>query len=95
MYDFLAEAGEPVGIVNDYDLATWVDHTTTNTDPTGTVPFMAIDLLDGGLDSRTPRLYRHDMESFVWVLAYITVLSHLYEVLLHYAYRQRVRSSRI
>ena len=79
MYDFLAEAGEPVGIVNDYDLATWVDHTTTNTDPTGTVPFMAIDLLDGGLDSRTPRLYRHDMESFVWVLAYITVANIEYK----------------
>ena len=73
MYDVCAETGVPVGIVNDFDLATWVDHPTTNNDRTGTIPFMAIDLLDGGLDRRIPRLYRHDLESFIWVLAYITV----------------------
>ena len=73
MYDVCAETGNPVGIVNDFDLATWVDHPTTNNDRTGTIPFMAIDLLDGGLDKRIPRLYRHDLESFIWVLAYVTV----------------------
>ena len=73
MYDSPDDAGEPVGIVNDYDLATWVDHSATNTNRTGTIPFMAIDLLDGGLEDRIPRLYRHDLESFVWVLAYITI----------------------
>jgi len=72
MYDTSATNG-PVGIVNDFDLATWVDHSTTNNDRTGTIPFMAIDMLNGGLDNRIPRLYRHDMESFIWVLAYITV----------------------
>jgi hypothetical protein len=41
---------------------------------------MAIDLLDGGLDRRIPRLYRHDLESFVWVLAYITVAKIEYSV---------------
>src|SRR5258705_13907536 len=40
---------------------------------------MAIDLLEGGLDRRTPRLYRHDMESFSWVLAYVTVAKITYE----------------
>ena len=73
MYDSPTETGKPVGIVNDYDLATWVDHSTTNDDRTGTIPFMAIDLLDYGLEHRIPRLYRHDVESFVWVLAYITI----------------------
>ena len=73
MYDISTETGNPVGIVNDFDLAAWVDHPTTNNDRTGTIPFMAIDLLDGGLDDRIPRLYRHDLESFIWVLAYITV----------------------
>ena len=34
---------------------------------------MAIDMLDEGLNDRIPRLYRHDMEFFVWVLSYITV----------------------
>jgi hypothetical protein len=57
MYDISAETNNPVGIVNDFDLATWVDHSTTNNDRTGTIPFMAIDLLDGGLDHRIPRLY--------------------------------------
>ena len=79
MYDSPAETGKPVGIVNDYDLATWVGHSTTNDDHTGTIPFMAIDLLDNGLKSRIPRLYRHDMESFVWVLAYITVANIEYK----------------
>jgi len=73
MYDVCAETGKPTGIVNDFDLATWVDHPTTNNDRTGTIPFMAIDLLNGGLDNRVPRLYRHDLESFIWVLAYVTV----------------------
>jgi len=79
MYDILAETGELVGIVNDYDLATWVNHSATNSDRTGTIPFMAIDLLDGGLNDRTPRLYRHDVESFVWVLTYITLANIEYK----------------
>lgn len=73
MYDICPKTGEPVGIVNDFDLASWVDHPTSNKDRTGTIPFMAIDLLDGGLDCCIPRLYRHDIESFCWVLAYVTV----------------------
>ena len=72
MYDFSHETGDPVGVVNDFDLASWVNHSTTNNDRTGTIPFMAIDLLQGGLESRVPRLYRHDLESFSWVLAYVT-----------------------
>ena len=79
MHDFPTETSDPVGIVNDFDLATWVHHSATNNDRTGTIPFMAIDLLDGGLDRLTPRLYRHDMESFVWVLAYITVANIEYK----------------
>ena len=71
LYDLCT--GKPVGILNDFDLATWVDHSTTNHDRTGTIPFMAIDLLKDGLDRRTPRLYRHDIESFSWVLAFVTV----------------------
>lgn len=79
MYDISAETNDPVGIVNDFDLATWVNHTTTNNDRTGTIPFMAIDMLDGGLDRRAPRLYRHDLESFAWVLAYITIANIEYK----------------
>jgi len=79
MYDVSAETGNLVGIVNDFDLATWVDHPTTNDDRTGTIPFMAIDLLNGGLDNCIPRLYRHGLESFIWVLVYITVAYKQYK----------------
>ena len=71
--------GVPIGVVNDFDLATWVHHSTTNNDRTGTIPFMAIDLLEGGLEDRIPRLYRHDLESFSWILAYISVAEIEYE----------------
>ena len=75
----ISKDGGPLGIINDFDLATWIGHSTTNNDRTGTIPFMAIDLLDGGLDRCIPRLYRHDLESFSWVLAYITVANIQYE----------------
>ena len=78
MYD-ISETNNPVGVVNDFDLATWVDHKTTNNDRTGTIPFMAIDLLDCEPDDHIPRLYRHDIESFIWVLTYITVANIQYE----------------
>ena len=79
MYDVSAETKDPVGIVNDFDLAIWVNHSTTNNDVICTILFTAIDLLDDGLDDRMPRLYRHDLESFVWVLAYITAANIEYE----------------
>jgi hypothetical protein len=79
MYAISANTRDPIGILNDFDLATWVDRSTMNNDRTGTIPFMAIDLLEGGLDRRIPRLYRHDMESFSWVLAYVTVANIEYK----------------
>ena len=79
MCDFPTGTGDPVGILNNFDLATWVEHHTTNNDRTGTIPFMALDMLKGGLDGRIPRLYRHDLESFSWVLAYVTVAYIEYE----------------
>ena len=77
MYDYLK--GIPVGVVNDFDLATWVNHSTTNNDRTGTIPFMAIDLLNGGLDRGIRREYRHDLESFSWILAFVSVAQIEYE----------------
>ena len=78
MYD-ISETDEPIGTLNDFDLTTWSDHPTANSDCTGTIPFMAIDLLERGLGDCRPQLYRHDMESFVWVLAYITVATIVYK----------------
>ena len=73
MYN-LSPSGEPKGVLNDYDLASWAKFPTTNSDRTGTIPFMALDMLNGGLEKRIPRLYRYDAESFVWVLTYITIV---------------------
>jgi len=72
-------AGKPEGVLNDYDLASWREHPTTNSDRTGTIPFMSLHMLGGGLEDRIPRLYRHDAESFIWVLAYITVVNVEYK----------------
>ncbi|KAH9990115.1 hypothetical protein BJV77DRAFT_919392, partial [Russula vinacea] len=61
------------GILNDYDLA----HLDGQPRPsgfecTGTMPFMALDLLtDDAMDGKVERLYRHDCESFAWVLLWI------------------------
>jgi len=70
MYDKL---NENRGILNDYDLA----HLAERDRPsgfgrTGTMPFMALDLLaykawKGEIEQR----YRHDCESFAWVLLWI------------------------
>ena len=75
----LSPAGKPEGVLNDYDLASWKKHPTVNSDRTGTVPFMSLNMLNDGLDNRIPRLYKHDAESFTWVLAYITVVNVEYK----------------
>ena len=81
-YD-LSPAGKPEGVLNDYDLASWDRFPTTNNDLTGTVPFMALEVFSGEhiemstgrIEEQIPRLYRHDAESFVWVLTYATVIN--------------------
>jgi hypothetical protein len=75
----ISTSGKPEGVLNDYDLASWDKFPTTNSDRTGTVPFMALDMLNSGLEKRIPRLYRHDAESFIWVLTYITLVSVQYK----------------
>ena len=59
-----------VGILNDFDLAKLADQAgATGQDNTGTLPFMALDLLsEEGLCGRIARRYRHDAESFAWCL---------------------------
>jgi len=65
--------GTLMGVLNDYDLSSL----STTTGPqgnerTGTVPFMALDLLTAeGQRGEIKHLYRHDLESFVWVLVWI------------------------
>ncbi|RDB14846.1 hypothetical protein Hypma_016375 [Hypsizygus marmoreus] len=59
-----------LGVLNDFDLATLDDKEAT--DRTGTVPFMALDLLcDQYYEGKIRRRYRHDLEAFVWVLFWV------------------------
>lgn len=62
-----------VGVLNDFDLAKFVGHTgASGQDNTGTLPFMALDLLsDEGLNGAVSRLYRHEAESFAWSLIFL------------------------
>lgn len=61
-----------IGLLNDFDLSTYMSEeskTPTSNQRTGNLSFMALDLLD---DDPPPHMYRHDLESQVYVLIYIT-----------------------
>jgi hypothetical protein len=58
------------GILIDFDLAVIVDMPSENQRRTGTRPFMAIELLV--TDEPIRRHYKHDAESFFWVVVYNT-----------------------
>ncbi|KAH7891076.1 hypothetical protein F5I97DRAFT_1841644, partial [Phlebopus sp. FC_14] len=65
--------GNVVGVLNDFDLASLGDG-VTGTERTGTVPFMALDLLtEKALRGEVTHLYEHDAESFIWVLIWISL----------------------
>ncbi|KAJ8517264.1 hypothetical protein ONZ45_g5537 [Pleurotus djamor] len=66
--------GKPIGILGDWDLSTVLKNGVVPRSAakhrTGTQPFMAVDLL---ADAPPPHLYRHDLESFLWVLLWAMV----------------------
>ncbi|KAG8946135.1 hypothetical protein FRC03_001474 [Tulasnella sp. 419] len=69
--------GRVMGVLNDYDLSTLIrpgyEEGPTGTDRTGTVPFMALDLLESSaLAGNVEHQYQHDFEAFLWVLTWIT-----------------------
>lgn len=70
MYDM---ANDDCGVLIDYDIPhSCEDQRLSNTSRIGTMPFLALELLDfASQDKEVPRLYRHDCESFVWVLLWI------------------------
>ncbi|KAF8465154.1 hypothetical protein DFH94DRAFT_639862 [Russula ochroleuca] len=70
MYDKL---NGDLGVLNDYDLAHLEGRSRpSGTKCTGTMPFMALDLLTKeAWEGKIARLYRHDCESFAWVLLWI------------------------
>ncbi|ETW83210.1 hypothetical protein HETIRDRAFT_439698, partial [Heterobasidion irregulare TC 32-1] len=61
------------GILNDWDLAT-IEGISKHDgcDRTGTVPFMALDLLKPSYwEGKIKRQYHHDLEGFLWILPYV------------------------
>ena len=64
------------GFLNDFDLArlSSPNRGPSTTDNTGTLPFLALDLLsERAFKGQVPRLYRHEAESFTWCLIYICI----------------------
>ncbi|KAG2127278.1 uncharacterized protein EDB93DRAFT_1332694 [Suillus bovinus] len=63
--------GQWVGVLKDYDLSLIKPDGPSGKECTGTVPFMALDLLQKkGLEGKVMHKYRHDAESLVWVLVW-------------------------
>ena len=57
-----------VGVLSDFDLASFEGDMGKNTERTGTLPFMACDLLtEEGLKGQVRHTYAHDAEAFFWV----------------------------
>ncbi|KAG2092324.1 uncharacterized protein F5147DRAFT_779719 [Suillus discolor] len=67
--------GKLIGVLNDYDLSSLADDAgPRGNERTGTVPFMALELLkEQGQRGEVKHLYRHDLESFMWVFIWICV----------------------
>ncbi|KAH7918879.1 hypothetical protein BV22DRAFT_892934 [Leucogyrophana mollusca] len=65
--------GVAVGVLNGFDLSSTTKGRQGD-ERIGTVPFMAIELLDHrGFKGHITHQYRHDAESLVWVLAWVTL----------------------
>ncbi len=66
------EDGTIVGVLIDFDLAILCGSQSTNTERTGTMVFMALEILDSiAADTHRLHLYRHDAESFLWVAIWV------------------------
>ncbi|KAF9225597.1 hypothetical protein BS17DRAFT_807208 [Gyrodon lividus] len=62
-----------MGVLNDFDVASLTNGGRLENERTGTIPFMAIELLreDDGQSGRVEHIYRHNLESFIWVFIWI------------------------
>ncbi|KAG8936494.1 hypothetical protein FRC03_008368, partial [Tulasnella sp. 419] len=73
--------GQVMGVLNDYDLSTLVgsdnDDGPSGKDWTGTLPYMALELLEpAALAGHVEHTYHHDFEAFIWVLTWV---AHRYQ----------------
>ncbi|KAF8074630.1 hypothetical protein FPV67DRAFT_1474267 [Lyophyllum atratum] len=79
------------GILNDWDMASYVEDNdeiklSTATHRTGTIPFMARDLLTDAGIAPPAHLYRHDLESFYYILLWAAI---------HYDFARKKKLDRI
>ena len=63
------------GYLIDFDLASLVGRDSHNLDPTGTMPFMALELLNSVRlgQAPAPHTYAHDAEAVCWVILWLGV----------------------
>ncbi|KAG1751618.1 uncharacterized protein EDB91DRAFT_1216918 [Suillus paluster] len=73
MMFYKTDKGVLIGVLNDFDLSSLATRQgPQGNERTGTVPFMALDLLTPeGQRGEVEHLYRHDLESFIWVLVWV------------------------
>jgi hypothetical protein len=65
--------GRYIGVLNDFDLSSTQDN-PSGLELTGTVPFMSIEFLtQEAIEGKVKHLYRHDAESFLWVLTWVSL----------------------
>ena len=66
--------GEVVGVMNDFRVSTLASSERKfGNEQTGTVPFMAIELLEkNGQNGTVAHKYRHEVESFIWVFVWVS-----------------------
>ncbi|SJL12177.1 uncharacterized protein ARMOST_15599 [Armillaria ostoyae] len=61
------------GVLNDFDLSSYRDDLATSRHRTGTPPYMSFELLKNDKEGRPPQhLYRHDLESILYVVVVLT-----------------------
>jgi hypothetical protein len=64
--------GRFIGVLNDYDLSSLKRDGPSGLERTGTVPFMAANLLTRqAIAGKVEHVYAHDAESFIWALTWI------------------------
>ncbi|KAM6495139.1 hypothetical protein JOM56_009762 [Amanita muscaria] len=78
LHNLMYKEHNKYGVLNDFDLSTIMEPGDRNPnrqglERTGTMPFMALELLeDEGFDGKIPRRYDHELESFAWVLVWVS-----------------------
>ncbi|KAG1805113.1 uncharacterized protein HD556DRAFT_1437275 [Suillus plorans] len=64
--------GQYIGVLNDYDLSSFKRDGPRGLERTGTVPFMAVNLLSpAAIAGKVEHVYAHDAESLIWVLTWV------------------------